>query len=266
MALKIGCVPYLNAEPLIWPLENGVIEHPHSIIRAVPSDLVTKLGDGDVDCALASVVAILDFPKLVPITDIAIASRGAVASVLLFHNDPIEKLETIWLDPASRTSNILVQILRDRASYTECNFILPENGDAPEIDLLPADTGRLIIGDEALRCVYGNNPASNYTDLGELWKEKTNHPITFAKWIARNGDIAAELKPLLIEARDWSLIHLASYISDLAVKYEFETEVVDRYLRTNITYMHGPRELAGEREFFTLAGNLINKREKDRDV
>lgn len=256
---KIGCVPYLNAEPLIWPLEHGQISHGHEIIRAVPSELVKMLGEGELDCALASVVALIDFPRLVPLPNIAIASRGAAASVLLFHNQPVGELNTIFLDPASRTSNLLVQILRDRSSHTKCIFVLPETERAPEPDNLPDNTGVLIIGDAALRASNEPDAHMNFTDLGELWKEKFGHPITFAKWFASNGDIAAELTPLLTQARDWSLVHLPSFIGKLSESYSFPMDLVDRYLRINITYVHGQREQAGERIYMMEAKNLARK-------
>jgi chorismate dehydratase len=258
---KIGCVPFLNAEPLIWPLENGQIQHGFEIVREVPSKLVRKIGAGELDCALASSVALLDFPNLIPIPNIAISSRGAAASVLLFHNDPIGELDTIWLDPASRTSNVLVQILRDRSSHIECNFINPESETPPEIDSLPEKTGRLLIGDKALEVSNGPDAFTNFTDLGELWKEKTGQSMTFARWFAKSGDIAAELLPILSQARDWSLVHLPTFIDKLSIKYGFPTELVDRYLRNNICYMYGPREQAGERQFMTEAKNLLARKD-----
>jgi chorismate dehydratase len=261
--LKLGAIPYLNAEPLLWPLENGTIPHTHKIIKAIPSHLEKLLEEGVIDCALTSVATILNFPKLVPVPEIAIASRGAVASVLVFHNDPFGILDTIWLDPSSVTSNILVQILRDRASETSCRFLMPGSIAAPEFASLPKNTGRLLIGNPALSYCYDKSRTANFTDLGELWREKTNQPFTFARWLARNGDIAAELKPLLLSARDWSLRHLNDYVGQLSGKHGFPVEVIDRYLRINITYVHGPREQAGERLFFTLARNLLKIPEKN---
>ena len=58
------------------------------------------------------------------------------------------------------------------------------------------------------------------------------------------------------EARDWSLLHLNEIIDPLAERYDFRQDLVDRYLRVNITYMSGPREQAGEREFFKRAKML----------
>lgn len=254
--MKLGAVSYLNAEPLVWPIEKGDIETFHSVIRAYPSQLSAMLVNGEVDCALAPVVTLLDNPALVPVPDIAIACRGAVASVLVFHNGEFNNLEKIWLDPASRTSNVLVQILMDRESMTPCEFPLTTAAEMPAVENLPVNTGRLIIGDDALRLSARISGNIEITDLGELWREKTNHPFTFARWIARDGDIAAQVKDSLKSARDWSMLHMHEIIGPLAEQYRFSGDVVDRYLRTNITYMHGPREQAGEREFFNLAAKL----------
>jgi chorismate dehydratase len=151
--------------------------------------------------------------------------------------------------------------LRDRSSHTPCEFILPEFYNAPKVDSLPHRTGRLIIGDEALRLSNGENAVTNYTDLGELWREKTGHPVTFARWMTRSGDIAAELAPILIEARDWSMVHMSTFIDNLHEKYGFPPDLIDKYLRINMCYMHGPREQAGDRLFNTLAKNLLSRKE-----
>lgn len=263
---KLGAISFLNAEPLVRPLEDGTIKHGHSLVRAVPSELAAMLVRGELDCALAPVAVLLDRPDFIPIPDVAIASRGAVASVLVFHNTPFEDLDTIWLDPVSRTSNLLVRILVDRWSSARCRFVLPDGDEAPPVERLPARTGRLVIGDQALALGRRIPPPAPCTDLGELWREKTNHPFTFARWIATDGDTAAELKDMTREARDWSLLHLHELIGPLAGKYGFPPELVDRYLRTNITYMHGPREQAGEREFFLLAKKLLKSQETPADV
>jgi predicted solute-binding protein len=257
--LKLGTTPNLNTEPLVWPLEHGVIQHPHSIIRAVPADLVEMLASGQLDCATTSVAAMIDHPDLVPLPDVAIACRGAVASVLLFHNDPLDALTRIWLDPASRTSNLLVRILLSDGSRTRREFVNPSGSDArdiPPVTDLPARTGRLLIGDEALRLGSESSGSPGFTDLGALWKQKTNHPFTFARWLARTGDIGAQLAGMVREARDWSMLHLHEIIDPLAELHHFEPTIVDRYLRQNITYMFGPREEAGMREFFRLADEL----------
>ena len=252
-------MPYLNAEPLIWPLERKIIDHPHTISRALPGKLVDLLAAGKLDCALAPVAALIDNPGLIPLPDVAIACRGPVASVLIFHDDPFPTLHKIWLDPASRTSNILVRILRSKASDKSCDYIMPGsagNGGPPPVANLPQGVGRLVIGDPALSYASESSDQSGFSDLGALWKEQTNLPFTFAQWIARNGDIAGELTKLVREARDWSMLQLHEIIEPLAGRYDFKPSLVDRYLRQNVTYMFSLREETGLREYFRLAREL----------
>ncbi|HDS30388.1 MAG TPA: hypothetical protein ENN67_05020 [Firmicutes bacterium] len=255
---KIGSVKYLNAEPLIWPLEHGEIGEPIKIKRSFPGELPNMLISGELDCAIAPVAVLLEHPDLVPLPDVAIASRGAVASVLVFHNVPFDGIETLWLDPASRTSNLLARILRSMSKKLSCNYVIPTEDEAPGINDLPSGHGRLIIGDAALAYSVDSEIKVQFTDLGLLWKEKTNHPFVYARWIAQNGDIAAELAGTVRESRDWSVLNLHKLIEPLAEKYNFPVSLVDRYLRTNITYMFGPREQSGENEFFRLAKKLEN--------
>jgi chorismate dehydratase len=253
--IKLACVGYLNAEPLVWPLEQKIIEHNLVITRATPSECMDMLLKHEVECALTPIAVLLDHPNLIPLPEIAIACRGQIASVLLFHNDPLSELSTIWLDPSSRTSNILMRILRSIISSTPCEFIIPDPSKEvglPQISNLPPKIGRLVIGDNALLLGSQTSP-TNFTDLGALWKELTNHPFTFARWIALSGDIAAELTGVLREARDWSVLHLHEMVDTLAERHGFESSLVDRYLRINVTYMFGPREEAGMHEFFRLA-------------
>jgi chorismate dehydratase len=255
-SLKLASVQYLNAEPLVWPLEQHIIDHNHSIVKGYPGEIAGMLIRGEVDCALAPVAVLLDCPDLIPVPDVAIACRGAVASVLLFHNEPIQTLTTILLDPHSRTSNLLMRILRAKVSKTPCEFTFPDlndNDTLPDVTDLPEYTGRMVIGDQALLLGSQNSITEYITDLGALWKELTNHPFTFARWIARTGDIAAQLTGLLRDTRDWSVLNLHSVIDVIAEKHGFEPSLVDRYLRLNVTYMFGPREEAGMHEFFRLA-------------
>lgn len=247
--IKLGAPGFLNSEPLIWPLEKGIISDNYQIVRETPASLSELLVQGAIDCAIAPVVTLLKYPYMIPIPEIAIACRGVVSSVLLIHNEPIDTLKTIWLDPSSKTSNLLIQVLMAKLSKSPCQFVYPDpENDISSASNLPEYTGRLIIGDAAL--AYGlKNGFETATDLGALWKKETNLAFVFAFWIARNSDIAAKLTGVLKEARDWSLKHLHEIIEPLSSKYNFPVDFVDKYLRQRITYVYGAREEAGLNAF-----------------
>ena len=107
-SLRLGCVKYLNARPLIhgWA---GDVEFDH------PSALCRRLAAGELDVALVSSFEYLRNPIYTIVDGVAIASDGPVFSVVLAHREPIEQLCEIAIDPASETSvNLLCCLLAAR--------------------------------------------------------------------------------------------------------------------------------------------------------
>ncbi|MGA7275039.1 MAG: menaquinone biosynthesis protein [Candidatus Udaeobacter sp.] len=102
--LRIGCVKYLNARPLIrgWP---GEVEFDH------PSALCERLANGELDVALVSSFEFLRNPIYRIIDDVSISSDGPVYSVVVAHRDEISKIDEIELDPASETAVNLLRCL-----------------------------------------------------------------------------------------------------------------------------------------------------------
>ncbi|MCX7827456.1 MAG: ABC transporter substrate-binding protein, partial [Verrucomicrobiae bacterium] len=88
---RIGCVPYLNAKPLIYGLEKEVeFEH--------PSRLAARLAAGELDAALVPVVECFRQPGYVMADGVAIACEGAVKSVFLAHRQPLERVRQVVVD------------------------------------------------------------------------------------------------------------------------------------------------------------------------
>jgi predicted solute-binding protein/REP element-mobilizing transposase RayT len=107
-SLRVGCVKYLNARPLIrgWP---GTVEFDH------PSALCQRLANGEFDVALVSSFEFLRNPIYRIVDDVSISSDGPVYSVVVAHRGEISKIEEIELDPASETSvNLLRCLLAER--------------------------------------------------------------------------------------------------------------------------------------------------------
>src|SRR4029077_3669819 len=95
--LRLGCVKYLNARPLIhgWK-EELTLDHPSVLCR--------KLADGDLDVALVSSIEYLRNPIYKIVDDVSIASDGPVYSVVVAHQGELSDIREIVLDPASETS------------------------------------------------------------------------------------------------------------------------------------------------------------------
>ena len=100
----IGRVAFLNCDPLFHGLDSK-----WDVLPAPPSWLTGHLLRRD--CVLAPIPA-ADYARnadeLVLVPEIGICSKGEVGSVLVFGQQPVEKMETIALPTDSMTSVALL--------------------------------------------------------------------------------------------------------------------------------------------------------------
>jgi chorismate dehydratase len=132
----------------------------------------------EIDLGLVPVAIIPKLKSYYINTDYCIGCDGPTASVCLFSETPIDKVEKVLLDHQSRTSVVLAKIL-----LKEYWKIQPELIDAGEDfrEFIKGTTAGLVIGDRALQ--QRKHSAYVY-DLGEAWKQLTGLPFVFAAWIS----------------------------------------------------------------------------------
>jgi len=134
MSLRLGAVTYLNARPLVYGLES---DDRVTVRFDVPARCAELLHAGEVDLGLIPSIEYLRVPvgrgpyAIVP--DLAIASRGPVASVALYTTRPIADVRSIALDTSSRTSVALVSVL--------CRQVF---GIAPRMEGLGPDLAQML--------------------------------------------------------------------------------------------------------------------------
>jgi chorismate dehydratase len=70
-------------------------------------------------------------------------------------------------------------------------------------------TGRLMIGDQAIRFRQSKETRYRMTDLGELWQASLGLPFVYALWLIRpDWDSAAEIADELRRLRDQNVKRL----------------------------------------------------------
>jgi chorismate dehydratase len=143
-----------------------------------PSSIAAMLLKDEIDIGLVPVAILPGMKEYYINGDYCIGSDGPVASVCLFSETPIEKVEKVLLDYQSRTSVQLARIL-----LKEYWKVSPQLVDAGEDfrDHIKGTTAGVVIGDRALQ--QRTNSPFIY-DLGEAWKEMTGLPFVFAAWIS----------------------------------------------------------------------------------
>lgn len=235
-ALRLGCVKYLNAQPLIhgW---RGPVHFDH------PSALCRRLAAGELDVALVSSFEYLRHPIYSIVDRLAIASDGPVFSVILVHLGPIEELREVVVDPASETSvNLLRCLLAERG--LEARFV--SNGE------IGRARGQLLIGDQAIRFRQQSKRRHQLLDLGAEWKARIKTPFVYALWLihpdyAEKSKIAEALRSLGKQNLD----HLDALV---AVQPEADRAFCESYYRDCLRFIFGDAEKAGFTRFGELCG------------
>jgi predicted solute-binding protein len=253
--LRLGCVKYLNARPLIhgWPGE-VVFDH--------PTALCTQLARTDLDVALVSSFEFLRNPIYRIVNDVSISSGGPVYSVVVAYRGDIADVVEIELDPASQTSvNLLRCILAERKLKPKLSW-LRRTADDGEI---ANSTARLLIGDQAIR-FRRDRPDFEFWDLGEEWKRIVDLPFVFALWLAwpEFGD-ASNVADLLRALRNKNVANLDALI---AQEKEFDPAFCRRYFREHLRFTFGEKEKEGLGAFHDLCRkhDLLPDRELELEL
>ncbi|RYE19701.1 MAG: response regulator, partial [Sphingobacteriaceae bacterium] len=109
--IRISAVSYTNTKPFIYGLQHHLIQNEIDLSLDTPSDCAQKFIDNKADIGLIPVAALLNLPYWQIVSEYCIGAVGAVNSVFIFSNCPIEEADIIQFDPESRSSNNLAKVL-----------------------------------------------------------------------------------------------------------------------------------------------------------
>jgi chorismate dehydratase len=243
--IRLGAVDYLNARPLVYGLEKRA--DLFSLRFDPPSHCAVLLHEHSIDVGMIPAIEYCRGPEYRIVPGMAIIAARTVASVALFTKMPVSEIRTIAADTSSRTSNALLRIL-----CAERFGIAPEfTPMAPDADaMLAACDAALIIGDPALYLDPVEKRVEKI-DLGEEWNSMTGLPFVWAFWAGRPGAVRPEAVTALAEARDAGV--KASDAIAAAYCGPARAALGKAYLRDNIQYTLGGREIAGLLMYYQLA-------------
>lgn len=241
--VRLGAVGYLNARPLTFDLDRSAR---FDLRYDVPSKCAELLHAGAIDLGMIPSIEYLRRPGYRIVPDLAIASRGPVASVLLFTSKAIGDVRSIAMDTSSRTSVALVRVLCARR-FGIAPALEPLGPDLPV--MLRRCDAALVIGDNAL---FASSHVDRI-DVGAEWTEMTGLPFVWAFWAGPAGAVSAADVDALQEARNKGV----SRSADIAEAYYPHTParqpVAVRYLRDNIKYHLAQDERAALELFYRYA-------------
>ena len=237
--LRVSVVDFLNARPLTW----GLLHEPPpgvSVSRDVPSACAAKLAAGEVEVGLIPSIEYARIPDLKVVPGLGIAASSEVRSVLLVSDVSREKVRSVSLDPASRTSAALTRILLKRVYGVSPEY--REGGG-------PADA-RLIIGDPALKTRLNGHVV---LDLAAEWRAFSGHPFVFAFWAVRSEAATPEVAAILRRSYDAGRAHFDSLVREESATSGLSPAVVEDYLRHALHFELDRGDLEGLATFYRMA-------------
>ncbi|TWJ00858.1 chorismate dehydratase [Mucilaginibacter frigoritolerans] len=215
--IRISAVSYTNTKPFIYGLQHTGILDKIELSLDNPTDCAQKLIDDVVDIGLIPVAATLSLPQWNIVSDYCIGAVGAVNSVFIFSNCDIREIETLQLDPQSRSSNNLAKVLLKNYWKSDYQMI----SDSPDYsESKDPKTAFVMIGDRT----FGKKDKYPFVyDLAEEWQHFTGLPFTFAAWIA-NKPIPKEFMDEFNKALKYGLDHRAELLKELPHRNDFDLE------------------------------------------
>ena len=226
---RIGAVSYLNTRPLLLGIEQESFLNSIDLVKSYPANIAQDLLSGKIDIGLVPVAILPQLSNPHIVSNYVIGANGAVASVALFSEVPIDEIKSIYLDYQSRTSVQLLKILLSQFWKKEVEFISATEGYIAQIS---GTTAGVIIGDRALE----NLSKYPYVyDLSLAWKQHTGLPFVFAAWVA-NQPIPAAFMAAFDTANGYGLAHLDEVIA--LIPAQEQVYDLHKYYTENISYVY----------------------------
>jgi chorismate dehydratase len=231
--------------PFLYGLKNHEIKEEISVELDHPGDCANKLIKKEVDLGLIPVAALSMLDDYEIVSDFCIGSTGAVDSVVLLSNVPLQDIEAILLDYQSITSVKLLKILCDRFWNITPKYKSSYPGFEKSID---GSDAAVVIGDRAMQ-IKGRYKF--VYDLAESWYSFTGLPFVFACWVS-NRPLKQEFKDRFNQALGYGINHINDVIDAVVKsgKYSFD---VESYLTENLSFQLTNNLIEGMDHFLALA-------------
>lgn len=228
--IRTALVSYINTRPFIDGLEQHFSPDELDLQLLPPSACSAALATGQADLALTPVGGLVTMQGVEVMKDYCIGADGAVDSVFLFAQRPLAEIETLVLDPHSRSSNALARVLLQHHWQVAVQVIPP--GER-HFEMIRDRVAGVAIGDAAykLRSQY-----AYVYDLSAAWKAWTGLPFVFAVWAYRPDKVAPALLNRVRLALADGLSQRAATAKRWASAYGYTEQDAYHYLTESISY------------------------------
>lgn len=254
---RVCAVSYLNTVPLVWGFEHSpvaALRETFDLRFALPSDCAAQMASGEADVGIVPVIEMAR-QKLEYFRGTGIACHGPVRSILLISKVPMNCIQTLAADAASRTSVMLARVILAEKYGVEPRVIARPAELAP---MLGEADAALIIGDPALRLDPAALPFETL-DLGGEWVAMTGLPMVFAVWSYKRawsgstGALHDRYAQAFLESCRFGREHAADIARIEGPARGVSEELALRYVTEHIVYELGERDYQGLDQYVKMA-------------
>jgi chorismate dehydratase len=234
MRYKMGKINYINASPVYYGLDNGMLPEWLEMISEPPAVLNSMIINQDLILSPVSAAFYgMHHKELLLLPDFSISCHGHVMSVILVSKYPLEELngKNIILTDESASA---VSFLRMIFSLKNIVPILQTCSIKKISDIEDNVDAALVIGDAALTQPWES--LFNYRiDLGDFWYSMTKKPFVFAVWAVKRSfaqkepQIVRNIISLLKQSRESGYANIEKIIQTGAEKLNLEKAFVEKY-------------------------------------
>jgi len=255
---RITAVSYLNTKPFLYGLLHHPIHKKITIELNIPSSCAQKMISGEIDLGLIPVAAIPEIPNAQIISDYCIGAEGAVKTVCIYSNVPIEEVTHLFLDFHSRTSVVLAQLLLEKYWRLDPILVPTENGYIENINGTKAG---IVIGDKSIglekkfKFVY---------DLAFEWSKFTGGlPFVFAAWVSTKP-LSEEFIKEFNAALKFGLAHIPELIL-LLPSPESDFSLKDYYTKYISYNLDAQKRIALDKFLSYVREKNVNAKQLERE-
>ncbi len=230
----MGKISYINASPVYYGLDNGLLPDWLEMDPDVPSALNRKIIEGKIVISpISAAFYAMNHKELLLLPDLSISCHGKVLSVILVSRYAMDELsgKTVRLSRESASAASFLKMIFHQKNITP----IFQTGDVGHIESVSREVdAALIIGDTALTLPWQKH--FNYCiDLGQFWYEMTGLPFVFAVWVVRrsfaesNPLLVKKIHDLLMASKDSGYQNLDKIIEVSHQKLNIEKKLVKEY-------------------------------------
>ncbi len=232
--ISLGKISYINALPVYYGLDRGLLPDWLTMVSDVPSALNRKIITDQIEISpISAAFYAMNHDKLLLLPDLSISCHGNVLSVICASNyelDDLNQKTVMFSQESASAASFLKMIFSQRQVYPD--FRVGPVGDINEIPL--GVDAVMVIGDNALTQPWGERYAHCF-DLGGIWYEMTGLPFVFAVWAVRESfakkypEQVGEVHELLLASKRQGYAHIDEVIEAGTKKLNLNYSIIKQY-------------------------------------